>query len=147
MGLDRALEAIRTTIEITARQGATQARIQLAPESLGGIRIHLHQTASGLVARVVADHAAAAQTLQQGGAELRRALESSGLALLHLDIGSSDQQATLTGERHGAGDNGARASTPRGAESTVAAAAAETAVLSEHDGDPLATDTRVDLLA
>ena len=146
VGLDRALEAVRATVEITARQGASQARIQLAPESLGGIRIHLHQTASGLVARVVADHAAAAQTLQQGGAELRRSLESSGLALLHLDIGSSDQQATLTGE-HGTGDHGAPAPAPASAEPPVAAGAHETTVLSEHDGGLVASGPRVDLLA
>jgi flagellar hook-length control protein FliK len=92
VGLEHAIETVRLTVELGARQGLTQARIQLSPASLGGIRIQLSQTPDGLVARVVAEHAAAAQTLQQNGAELRRSLESSGLPLLRLDIESSDQQ-------------------------------------------------------
>jgi flagellar hook-length control protein FliK len=90
-GLEHAIETVRLTIDMAARQGVSQARIQLSPESLGGIRIQLSQTADGLVARVVAEHSAAAQTLQQGGAELRRSLESAGVPLLRLDIESSGQ--------------------------------------------------------
>ena len=77
---------------MAARQGVTQARIQLSPESLGGIRIQLSQSSDGLIARVVAEHGAAAQTLQQGAAELRRSLESSGVPLLRLDIETSGQR-------------------------------------------------------
>jgi flagellar hook-length control protein FliK len=92
VALDHAIETVRTTIELASRQGYSQARIQLSPPELGDIRIHLQQTADGLVARVVADHASAAQTLQHGGAELRRSLEAAGLPLLRLDIESSDQR-------------------------------------------------------
>jgi flagellar hook-length control protein FliK len=92
VALSHAIETVRMTIDLAARQGYSQARIQLSPPELGDIRIHLHQTADGLVARVVAEHATAAQTLQQGGADLRRQLESSGLALLRLDIEASGQR-------------------------------------------------------
>jgi flagellar hook-length control protein FliK len=92
VALDRAVETVRMTIEVASRQGYSQARIQLSPPELGDIRIHLHQTSDGLVARVVAEHAGAAQVLQHGGAELRRSLEAAGLPLLRLDIESSDQR-------------------------------------------------------
>jgi flagellar hook-length control protein FliK len=92
VALDHAVETVRMTFELAARQGYSQARIQLSPPELGDIRIHLHQTADGLVARVVAEHASAAQALQHGGAELRRSLEAAGLPLLRLDIEASDQR-------------------------------------------------------
>jgi flagellar hook-length control protein FliK len=92
VALDHAVETVRMTIELAGRQGYSQARIQLSPPELGDIRIHLHQTSDGLVARVVAAHAGAAQALQHGGAELRRSLEAAGMPLLRLDIESSDQR-------------------------------------------------------
>jgi flagellar hook-length control protein FliK len=98
VGLEKAVETIRMTIDLAARQGASQARIQLSPAELGGIRILLSQTTEGLVARVVAEHAAAAQTLQQHGAELRRSLESTGVPLLRLDIEASGERSGSANE-------------------------------------------------
>jgi flagellar hook-length control protein FliK len=80
------VETVRTTIELGARRGFSQARIQLAPAALGEIRIHLRRTDGGVVAHVLTEHAAAAATLQQGGGELRRSLESAGVNLLRLDV-------------------------------------------------------------
>ena len=91
------------TIELGARGGVSQARIQLAPPELGEIRITLHQTSDGLVAKVTAADGAAAETLQQGGAELRRSLESVGVTLLRLDIGSSSQHGASAGQSEFAG--------------------------------------------
>jgi flagellar hook-length control protein FliK len=93
VGLEDALETVRMSVQAAAAGGASMARIQLSPASLGTVRIQLQQTSDGLIARVVADHPAAAQVLQQGGDELRRALEGSGTTLLGLDIGASGQQA------------------------------------------------------
>jgi flagellar hook-length control protein FliK len=84
--LERAVETVRLTIEAGARQGFSQARIQLSPASLGGIKINLQRTSDGLVAKVVTEHQAAAQTLGQGGAELKRSLEAAGVNLVRLDI-------------------------------------------------------------
>ncbi len=98
VGLEHAVETVRMTIDMAARQGASQARIQLSPAELGGIRIQLSQTADGLVARVVAEHGAAAQTLQQHGAELRRSLESAGVSLLRLDIEASGERSGSANE-------------------------------------------------
>ena len=62
------------------------------------MQIHLQHTADGIVARVIADHAAAAQTLAQNGDDLRRSLQSHGVTLLRLDIESSDDRATAGAE-------------------------------------------------
>jgi flagellar hook-length control protein FliK len=108
------IESIRATIEIAARQGATQARIALHPEDLGQISVHLSQTSQGLLARVSADTPAAAQALADGRSELRQSLSSLGLPLLRLDIGSSGQSGA--GERQdrfaGSADGSNASTTP-----------------------------------
>jgi flagellar hook-length control protein FliK len=98
VGLGEAVETVKTTIELGARQGFSEAKIQLAPANLGQITIHLQKTADGIVAKVVADHSAAAQTMQQGGDDLRRSLQNSGLHLLRLDIETrGDQRGSANG--------------------------------------------------
>jgi flagellar hook-length control protein FliK len=85
VGLQQAIEAVHATIELATRGGLSQARIALSPEELGEIRIHLSQSAQGLIARVTADTPAAAQALAEGRAELRQSLHSLGLTALHMD--------------------------------------------------------------
>lgn len=105
VGLDRAIETVRLALRAAADRGVAHARIELHPRELGGIEIHLRQTTDGLVARVVAEHATAAQLLQHAGAELRRSLETQGLTLLRLDIGASgEQDPRAPGEQRGFGD-------------------------------------------
>lgn len=94
VGLQQAIEAVHATIELATRQGLSQARIALAPEELGEIRIHLSQSAQGLIARVTADTPAAAQALAEGHAELRQSLHSLGLTALHMDTSAFDQAGT-----------------------------------------------------
>jgi flagellar hook-length control protein FliK len=88
-----AIDAVRATVEMGARQGATTANIELSPPSLGTISIQLHHTDDGVTAKVLADHAATADTLSQGGDDLRRALQSAGVNLLSLDIGTRGDSA------------------------------------------------------
>jgi len=110
VGLDRAVETVRLAVRAAAERGIAQARISLSPAQLGSIEIHLRHTAAGLLARIVAQHGAAAQLLQQAGDELRRSLESQGLTLLRLDVGASGQQASGgAGEQRGDGGPAARA--------------------------------------
>lgn len=99
VGLEHAVETVRLALRAAADRGVSHARISLTPRELGTIEVHLRQTADGLVARVVAQHAAAAQLLQDSGADLRRQLEQSGLTLLRLDIGASNDDAHRRGER------------------------------------------------
>jgi flagellar hook-length control protein FliK len=91
VALQDMIESIHATIELAARQGMTQARIALEPADLGSVRVHLSQTADGLLARVSADTPAAAQALAGGRAELHESLSSLGISLLRLDIDSFGQ--------------------------------------------------------
>jgi flagellar hook-length control protein FliK len=105
VSLQHAVETVRATIELGVRQGAGQARIELSPPSLGTIRIQLQHSDDGVTARVVTDHAATADTLSQGGDDLRRALQSAGVTLLRLDIetrGDSSGQAQDPAQHAGA---------------------------------------------
>jgi flagellar hook-length control protein FliK len=103
--LEQAVEAMRTTIAMATRQGSSSARIQLSPESLGGLQIHLQKTPDGIVARVIADHASAAQTLAQNGDELRRSLASHGVTLLRLDVESNDRRDPQAQSQGGGGSS------------------------------------------
>ncbi len=88
--------------------GVTLARIELSPESLGDIQIHLQHTADGIVARVITAHAEAAQTLQAGSDDLKRSLEQNGTSLLRLDISTSDRGGhEAAGEQNGSSSTGA----------------------------------------
>jgi flagellar hook-length control protein FliK len=101
VGMHEAIENIRATIEIATRQGITQARIALQPEELGELRIHLTQSSEGLLARVMADTPDAAAALASAHSELRQSLNSIGVSLLRLDIGSfSQSDAQAHQERH-----------------------------------------------
>jgi flagellar hook-length control protein FliK len=104
--MGQAIESVRATIAIAARQGTSQARIQLSPDSLGSIRIQLQHTADGLVARVVADRPETAQALQSSANELRRSLEATGQPLLRLDIEASGEHQLPGGGPHSQGAGG-----------------------------------------
>ena len=91
--LEDAVEQVRATVAMGASQGATTAKIELSPPSLGTITIQLQHSDDGVTAKVLADHAATADTLSQGGDDLRRALQSAGVNLLSLDIGTRGDSA------------------------------------------------------
>jgi flagellar hook-length control protein FliK len=84
--LSHAADAVENIIRLGSAKGVTHARMSLRPAELGGVEIRLQQTASGLIASVVADGAEAAQALQQAGQDLRRSLEAHGIDLQRLDI-------------------------------------------------------------
>ena len=90
--LAEAAEKVSNTIAMGARDGMSVARIELSPENLGAIQIHLQHTPDGIVARVVTEHPEAAQTLSQSSDDLKRQLQQNGTALLRLDIESSGHQ-------------------------------------------------------
>ena len=106
VSLPRGVQAVRAAIELATRQRISQASIQLSPASLGGLRIQLRQTSQGLVARIVAEHPDAAQTLAQGGEDLRRSLQQAGIPVARLDIETSDRPGTQgAGSQSGSGDS------------------------------------------
>jgi flagellar hook-length control protein FliK len=89
--LQEAVDAVRATFSAVNQAGVSSARITLSPAALGGIKIALSQTPAGLIARVVADHPEAVQTLAQSADELRSSLTQSGVHVLSLEISSSGQ--------------------------------------------------------
>jgi len=99
--LEQAVETVHQVIRISQSNGITQARVQLHPEELGSIDIHLRSTPDGVVARVVADASQAAAVLRDGGDELRRQLANQGINLTHFDVGT-----TGDGRREAAFGNG-----------------------------------------
>jgi flagellar hook-length control protein FliK len=130
--LAEAAEKVSNTIAMGARDGVSVARIELAPESLGAIQIHLQHTSDGLIARVITEHPEAAQTLAQSGGDLKRQLQQNGTALLRLDIESSGQERSgdqQAGSMPGFGSgSGARSGGDPAADdgAAIEAAAAET---------------------
>ncbi len=136
---------MRTTIAMAARQGSSTARIQLSPESLGGIQIHLQKTPDGIVARVVAEHAAAAQTLAQNGDDLRRSLESHGMTLLRLDIESGDRRDPSAQGQAGSG-SGSRF-TGEGSDGDASTPAAPDATVTHISAHDLSDTALVNVLA
>jgi|HubBroStandDraft_2_1064218.scaffolds.fasta_scaffold00096_27 flagellar hook-length control protein FliK len=148
VGMQEMINAIRATIEIAARQGATQARIALQPQELGQINIRLSQTSQGLLARVSAETPAAAQALADGRSELHQSLSSLGLPLLRLDISSYGQsqarerQERFTGEAGSASASSASTS-PKDGDSSEPLSELEGAVAPRA----LAAGALVDVLA
>jgi len=144
VALQDMIESIHATVEMAARQGMAQARIALEPEELGSLRIHLSQTADGLLARVSADTPAAAQALAGGRAELHQSLSSLGVSLLRLDINSFSQSDTR--------DSSGRSTSGESRSSSTAATdlGAESDLVVEHEHsspNPLGSGALVDVLA
>jgi flagellar hook-length control protein FliK len=114
------IESIHATIELAARRGATQARIALQPEELGEIRIHLSQSADGIVARLTAATPAAAQALAAGRGELHQSLSTLGATLLQLDIGTFEGREGRRQEIAGEGSPNRTAGAPTEEEESIA---------------------------
>jgi flagellar hook-length control protein FliK len=88
-----AAEALRDLIQLTRSREATHARLVLHPADLGGVEVHLRQTADGLQATVHVEHPEALQVLERGVNELRRGLEARGVHVESIDVGlAADQQ-------------------------------------------------------
>jgi flagellar hook-length control protein FliK len=144
VALQDMIESIHATVEMAARQGMAQARIALEPEELGSLRIHLSQTADGLLARVSADTPAAAQALAGGRAELHQSLSSLGVSLLRLDIGSFSQSDT----RDSSGRSTSGESRSSSAAATDPGAESDLVVEHEHSSPTsLGSGALVDVLA
>jgi len=117
--LSRAAEAVENVIRLGSARGVTHARLSLRPAELGGVEIHLQQTAGGLVASVVADGIEAAQALLQGGQDLRRQLEAQGIELQRLDISfSGDERSGARSAETRTGDGERRSSTGNDSHAT-----------------------------
>jgi len=137
VGLEHAVETVRLALRAGAERGVSHARISLTPRELGTVEIHLRHTSDGLVARVVAEHGAAVQQLQQAGADLRRQLEQSGIDVLRLDIGASGDETA----RRGAAFAGAFADRDRGDRRRAAGTGEDPLAPLDGDAETTATAT------
>jgi flagellar hook-length control protein FliK len=143
--LAEAAAKVSDTIALGVRDGTSVARIQLTPASLGTIQIHLQRTEDGVVARVVTEHAEAAQTMADHSDDLRQSLEQSGTTLLRLDIETSDQRRSAAQEQTdgSAGGGSSRAGDAADADGDDLTVSAPAAVA----GGGLTTSTLVNVLA
>jgi flagellar hook-length control protein FliK len=104
--------ALVDLVHVAQERGASQARMVLHPDSLGGVEVHLRQTAEGIRATVHVHHPEALQTLQAGLGDLRRGLEDRGVTIDQLDLGlapgNQDPQQQGNGAARGDGGFSAR---------------------------------------
>ena len=143
VGLADVVDAVRVTVIAGSRSGNSQARIELSPAELGGVRIQLTQNGDGLSVRVLADHPAAAQALAQSAGELRSALAAMGVSVTRLDIGTSAQQGSAAGNpQDGAnGSSNGRSTGDADPESTADAVSLDDLTVQPPSGG------RIDVLA
>ena len=138
MPLAHAAQAVQETITLAARQGASTARIQLSPESLGPIDIHLQRTADGVVARVLAGPEAA-EHFQQGADDLRRSLQASGINLvgLHIETSGGRDASTQTQAQAQASAFARRPGAPSDADDIESPSPSATAALPTAPGSSI----------
>ncbi|WCB91376.1 hypothetical protein DSM104299_00047 [Baekduia alba] len=80
-------ERVQELVHIaTTRAGNARATLQLKPEALGQVDVHLRTTRDGLVATIAAHDQAGLDALQNAAAELRRTLSDRGVELHSLDL-------------------------------------------------------------
>jgi flagellar hook-length control protein FliK len=110
MRLHQAVETVQAVIRMAQTNGVTRVRVALHPEQLGGLEIHLRSTPDGIVAKVVADAAQAANVLRHAGEELRRSLEGQGLNLVRFDVatagGQGERRSDFGHDEPSTGSNG-----------------------------------------
>jgi flagellar hook-length control protein FliK len=83
----QAAERVQELVRIaTTRGGNARATLQLKPEALGQVDVHLRTTREGLVATIAAHDQAGLDALQQAGGDLRRMLADRGVELRSLDL-------------------------------------------------------------
>ena len=122
---ERVQELVRIA---TTRGGQARATLQLKPEALGQVDVHLRTTREGLVATIAAHDQAGLDALQQAGTELRRLLEDRGVQLQSLDL------------QLGAGDGGFANQGDAGQAQSGAAGAASSYGLDAADDDEVVAE-------
>jgi flagellar hook-length control protein FliK len=116
--LAQAVETVHQVIRISQSNGITQARVQLHPQELGQVDIHLRSTPDGVIARVVADASQAAAVLRDGGDELRRQLASQGINLTHFEVGTAGGEQREAAFGNGGSEHQRGRAHPANAETT-----------------------------
>ncbi len=89
-------------LESLAHSGGSAMHVQLHPEALGRIDLHLTATADGMRVTLTADMAATGNLLQQNLSDLRHSLAESGLnvATLSVNVGQGQADNSYLWQRH-----------------------------------------------
>lgn len=99
--LPELVERAQAELRILVREARTEARISLRPPELGEVRIRVAFDAGGVSATLTADASQAVEVLAGAVSDLRRSLESLGLAVLSLDVRSAGLEQRPAEERRG----------------------------------------------
>ena len=86
------LEQISSSLEKLGRSGGSSLRIQLHPEHLGRIDLHLAQRAEGLHVNLIAEQAGTGTLIERHAIELQQSLLEAGVNLAGLSIGHGNAQ-------------------------------------------------------
>lgn len=97
------LAALTPALVRLAKSGDSEMRLQLRPESLGRIDLHITHHADGVRVMLVAEVAATAGLLDQHLNDLRQALTTAGVTLTGLAVGDGSAQQAATGSQTGQG--------------------------------------------
>jgi flagellar hook-length control protein FliK len=81
------VRAVVSAIRMSAAQGGMELRLQLHPESLGDVRVHVRWAGGALTARLEAGTSAAREALAGGLQTLRTALQEQGIPVDRLQVG------------------------------------------------------------
>jgi flagellar hook-length control protein FliK len=107
------MPTVAVALDLLVRRGATNARMTLRPEALGGVDVHLRHTSRGLDVRLSAEGAEAGRALAASADELRRRLEDQGVTVLRLEIVDPSSADGSGPARDGRGASGDRGTDPR----------------------------------
>jgi flagellar hook-length control protein FliK len=111
LSLSELPSALPRIVRLAVRQGAREARIQLAPPELGSIRVRLRVEGDRVTAQFTAERAEVRSLLEQTRGDLDRGLDASGLRLQRFEIqapesgGAKAGSALRTGQAHSAAES------------------------------------------
>jgi flagellar hook-length control protein FliK len=93
------IQQIADEVGLSMQTGKSFVRIQLHPQGLGTIDIHLSTDAKGVGVTIMAEHASTGRLLEGQMDSLRQSLTDAGLNLSHIDLGMKGQQNGQGGQQ------------------------------------------------
>lgn len=102
------IQQIAHEVDLSQQSGKSFVRIQLHPQDLGAIDIHLSSDAQGVGITIMTEHASTGRLLEGQMDALRQSLSDAGLHLTHMNFsmkGQGDQGARQYYQNHPMGSN------------------------------------------
>jgi flagellar hook-length control protein FliK len=92
-------QQVTAGMELMMRQGRSSMHIQLSPQDMGGINIHLVSNSAGVTVTVTADQAGTGHMLQNQADQLRQALNDAGVHVANLNVGQQQLSGQFNQDR------------------------------------------------